>query len=901
MDGAYLSDNKIGVDIDVDHSDVISNSVIIGSSNVYQNFVESVGAAAYQWPEVALCKTENTLVGVRLDSFHDGHLFGATGTSLRNVTFSGFGPTKCPGSTVLHVDDSEILYFDTRNSIEEIIVSDDSRKIDLCDGEPQVAIRDIDGSFFGEPGFIISDTNAILAHPDCNSIASSCAAFCPGVCLRSLTVAVPSYYDRGALTLELSGTLPDGRAITPIYVQDFQTKDIKVPLKESSHGRLFVTLPAGGNYNGRFFLNNEPIWPLYTNLQYEDTEGNCGPDFASFEIDKLDSAQCSQLVQNGEFETSVDNWWHVGNLGLAHVDGGANGSSKALMAPNAAQDGGGRWVGVGQYLDTRCIEEGYTYALSAKVKLTNSVTGVLFQCNLSGYSSDEASCPKATLRFVNNIDGVTSWPSVGTMQQNDNEWNTIEGTFVATAENAAAHAVFLYISGAPADVDITVDAISFTRTIITSPPSAFASASPSASPDVINSPFEASNYESVQFDEESIRLVTESSQDSTVVTKMAHIGDLDMIVHFQDRFVSDNGYQPQLVLFFAPETASVDDLTTNDNGFGPYFESTVVAWMRERVYCCMDHTWFTAKANDMDGGVTTSSGSIPQKMATSGSLRLKRTGGSISAYYSFDNGVVWSQIGSDVLLPASNQTAPLKMGFRIKREWKASYDVTTIPIISSDGEIDPTDNTDPRSSFNDDNTDRQSATCEEGGCVLAGPDYNAIVLSKASFTGDVTLIVKVKKREMFGEGYQSGLWLFFAPEDATLASIPANDDDFRNYVVATVGDKIFPSIEHTWTEMSSQDALGRIDQHGGDGWQNTDGYLKLQCIGGNVKASMSANGNGWMDIGELQPLPFPDAPMKVGLRTQRNWAPGYNVEVIPQLIIFQKVGAAYADVTVTDP
>lgn len=702
LDGAYLSDNKIAVDIDMDHSDVISNSIIIGSSTVYQDFVESVGVAAYQWPKVALCGTDNTLVGVRLDSFHDGHLFEATGTNILNVTFSGFGPSSCPGSTVLQVDDIDIKYFDTRNRIEQVVIADDSTKVDLCGGEPQVAIRDTDGSLFGDPGFIISDTNAIFAHPDCYSIdSSSCAAFCPGACLRSMTVSIPSYYERGALRLEVTGTLPDGREITPIYVEDFQTRYIELPRKESSHGRLFVTLPAGGNYKGRFFLNNSPVWPLYANLRYEDIEGNCGPDFVSFEIDELTPPQCNQLVKNGDFETGDDFWWHMGNLGLFHVNGGANGSLKSLMAPNSVADGGGRWVGVGQYLDTRCIEEGYAYSLSAKVKLTNSVTGVLVQCDLSGYSNVEPSCPGANLKFVNNIDGITSWASAGTMQENDKEWNTIEGIFVATAENAAAHAAFLYIAGAPADVDIVVDAISFTRTASSRSPSnapsdtpygapPVSSDTPSLSPDNNNSPFESSNSESIKFDGDSIRLVTDSSQDSTVLTKMTYTGDLDMIVHFQDRFVSDGGYQPSLVLFFAPETASVEDLTTNDNDFGAHFESTVVAWMRERIYCCMDHTWFTVRARRHEDSVMTSShGGENQKMDASGYLRLKRTKGIISGHYSFDDGVSWVQIGSDIILPESEQTAPLKMGFRIKREWHSSYDITTHPLLSSDGEVEP--------------------------------------------------------------------------------------------------------------------------------------------------------------------------------------------------------------------
>ena len=40
----------------------------------------------------------------------------------------------------------------------------------------------------------------------------------------------------------------------PITIQDFLTKDIEAPQKEWSHSRFFVTLPSGGNYQGKFFI-----------------------------------------------------------------------------------------------------------------------------------------------------------------------------------------------------------------------------------------------------------------------------------------------------------------------------------------------------------------------------------------------------------------------------------------------------------------------------------------------------------------------------------------------------------------------------------------------------------------------------------------------------------------------
>ena len=177
IDGGYISDNPIGVDIDMDHSDVISNTVIIGSSPAYQAVINDWGAKATKYPERWLCS--KPLVGVRMDSFHDGSLFGATGTSIVDTTFSGFGTGSCEGSSIIHVDKEDAQYFDTRNRLESVTVTDDSPKVNLCDGEDQIAIRMVDGSFMSSSGFLISDTNAIKAHPDCVSLEGTCAAFAP--------------------------------------------------------------------------------------------------------------------------------------------------------------------------------------------------------------------------------------------------------------------------------------------------------------------------------------------------------------------------------------------------------------------------------------------------------------------------------------------------------------------------------------------------------------------------------------------------------------------------------------------------------------------------------------------------------------------------------------------------
>lgn len=174
LDGGYFADNRVGVDIDVDHSDQVKNSVIVGVSDAYQAVVDSLGPAAYSYPARAQCLEGNPVVGVRLDS---------SGTELVNVTFSKLGPSACPGSAVLdcHAHKSTFQYMDTLSCIT---IMDDSVPVNFCKavdyGITDIAVRDLDGSFLeGTPGSVVADTHAMKADPRCTPVPGSCAAFCP--------------------------------------------------------------------------------------------------------------------------------------------------------------------------------------------------------------------------------------------------------------------------------------------------------------------------------------------------------------------------------------------------------------------------------------------------------------------------------------------------------------------------------------------------------------------------------------------------------------------------------------------------------------------------------------------------------------------------------------------------
>merc|ERR1712127_643027 len=73
-----------------------------------------------------------------------------------------------------------------------------------------------------------------------------------------------------------------------------------------------------------------------------------------------------------------------------------------------------------------------------------------------------------------------------------------------------------------------------------------------------------------------------------------------------------------------------------------------------------------------------------------------------------------------------------------------------------------------------------------------------------------------------------------------------------------------------------------IGQYRGERWKNTNGFYKLQRIDGKIGAFISPNGNTWTQIGNYIELPaeLANSPVKLGYRVQKNWAPGYEFQVV---------------------
>ena len=201
-----------------------------------------------------------------------------------------------------------------------------------------------------------------------------------------------------------------------------------------------------------------------------------------------------------------------------------------------------------------------------------------------------------------------------------------------------------------------------------------------------------------------------------------------------------------------------------------------------------------------------------------GEIKIRRADGFFSAFISPD-GNDWSLVGSPLELEKRYQTAPLKIGMRVKREYKQEFLLSVIPKITSNGTMDVIVPEPPvlPSPFDDSNSDSTITTAFNDAGVVSfiavlnsGPVPNSAassaLMTKVAYEGDgnssvIELTVKIESRSKTGTGYQPAVQLFFAPADAELDSVTTTDNDlakFQQYVVASLRDKYHPEINHVW-------------------------------------------------------------------------------------------------------
>ena len=222
--------------------------------------------------------------------------------------------------------------------------------------------------------------------------------------------------------------------------------------------RFFATLPSGGNYEARFVKNGETHWPLFVKTQYEDPGHTC-PEFASFTVVEPDvePGYCDELIRNGDGSAGVENWWATMG-GVATTDESASGQGLAITSEYRTAN----WMGPCQYFDSRCMVEGSTYTVSAKVKLVHKTTGEALTCG-----SVEGFCPKWNMKIESGAweDINEGWFGMAWSDGWDSslEWNIIERDFTISQQVAAAGSALMYSECGNMDALMVWDDVSVHR------------------------------------------------------------------------------------------------------------------------------------------------------------------------------------------------------------------------------------------------------------------------------------------------------------------------------------------------------------------------------------------------------------------------------------------------------
>lgn len=179
--------------------------------------------------------------------------------------------------------------------------------------------------------------------------------------------------------------------------------------------------------------------------------------------------------------------------------------------------------------------------------------------------------------------------------------------------------------------------------------------------------------------ESDYQIVLESStsnadQFGVVLTKSAYSGDVDFeISYVQDpNFTQTDTYQSQLIAFLAEEDTNAADFEQTNLGT---FEDLTVGWLRSKV-------WDSDPLGGMD--VTylygTNGDSITSPRHLEMSLRVQRLNNQIHTFYKVSDN--WVEFGTPT---TTTSIGPLKLGFRVWKEYKAFHKFTvTATKLSGD-------------------------------------------------------------------------------------------------------------------------------------------------------------------------------------------------------------------------
>jgi len=303
----------------------------------------------------------------------------------------------------------------------------------------------------------------------CHDFSDRGYFYCRGTCLRTVTFAV-SPAETEYLSLRIIKLDSDDSFDFPGYFSP-EPHDVVGWIKE--HRYFAAALPVG-SYRAVFIHTQtlEESWPVFVETTFETAQ--CSPLLNVFGDIQLsvpppsNAQHCSQLIRNGDMEdsnTSYPHWLHHNSGQIELLPGAGLSDSNAI----ADTDYDSSDAYIGQFLDTRCIQEGNQYNVRVWVKLTSPDGSRTISCE------GEDSCPAIHLRVRSPEDPAGQSFSEYTAALSssfvppfddgsllNDSWSLLQCTVTIDARIAEAASVALVVARGSQGVKMHLDNVSMT-------------------------------------------------------------------------------------------------------------------------------------------------------------------------------------------------------------------------------------------------------------------------------------------------------------------------------------------------------------------------------------------------------------------------------------------------------
>ena len=125
--------------------------------------------------------------------------------------------------------------------------------------------------------------------------------------------------------------------------------------------------------------------------------------------------------------------------------------------------------GLVQFIDTRCMTAGKRYDITAKVKLIDPTGATVPKCDPNFRGVGGTRCPRANIRSSESGTPTSYSYALGNTLApfTAGEWNVLYGSFTIDDNMEAADQIAFYIDGVIHGIDIVIDDVYVTSSVVT--------------------------------------------------------------------------------------------------------------------------------------------------------------------------------------------------------------------------------------------------------------------------------------------------------------------------------------------------------------------------------------------------------------------------------------------------